>query len=151
MKNGFRFFSFLSYPNSFRSTLLVILIMIPLHGNPVRVPVRVKTRQLTTIRSTPAVRKLHDSVLLRGRENSQPGPPLTRTEEEERTPFLVSSLTRKEQVDSEDHLLRAAAQTRRHTCQPTAAQQRLRALLRGCFSHPRPRPNLEMRTFNFRE
>lgn len=87
--------------------------MIPLHGNPVRI---IKTGHLTTIRSRPVGQNLHDSVLLRGRENSKKQElKLIRTKEEKETPFLIYSLNRKQQVDSKNHLLRATAQTQRHT------------------------------------
>ncbi|CAK6443164.1 unnamed protein product [Pipistrellus nathusii] len=91
---GFSFLYFCCTSNSFQATIvLILLIMIPLHDN----PVRIKTRHLTTIRLMPAVQKLQDCVLLRERAHEHTGVP---------TPFLIYSLHRKEQADSKKHLLR---------------------------------------------
>lgn len=68
------------------------------------------------LRAMPAGQKWHDSVLLIGRKSSKTrGLKIIHTKEEKETPFLMYLLDRKEQAGSKNHLLRAAAQTPRHT------------------------------------
>lgn len=112
--------------------------MIPLNRNPVRIKIISLSGQWQLYK------KLHDSVLVRERANSETEESqLTRTKEEKETPFLIYSLNRKEQVDSKNHQLRAAAPTRDTPTIHTKAQERASWLFwEEASPSPDPGPNL---------